>query len=133
MLTPSSKLRSTVQELTWEQKVIFKYSFFYPCSGWGFPAFPFMLRYRCSTWCRSCSQERETPGSHANQSSGMLSFILNHQRLKNELMFWGRCFGIQSHRRTVPSTSSVFANLETFISEKKKTICSHGHDLEPAV
>lgn len=33
----------------------------------------------------------------------------------------------------LPSASSVFANLETFISKKKKTICSHGHDLEQPV
>jgi len=83
-----------------------------------------MFQYRCSTWYRSHSQERETLGFSTNQSSGMFWFILDHQRLKNELMFCERRVGIQSHRKTVPSASSVFANLETFISEKKKIICS---------
>lgn len=93
------KLGSAVQELTWGQNVTFLF-FSYPCSGWNFPTLSFVLQDSSSTWYRSCSQESETPGSHTNQSSGMLWFILNHQRLKNEQIFWGRCVSLQSHGKT---------------------------------
>lgn len=80
-----------------------------------------------------CSEERETLVFPTNQTSGMFWFGLDHQSLQNGQMFWGRCVCIQSHVKTEPSASSVFANLETFIGEKKKIICSHRHDLKPPV
>lgn len=48
-------------------------------------------------------------------------------------MFWGKCVCIQSQRKTAPSASSVFANLETLIGKKNKIIHSYGHDIEPPV
>lgn len=48
-------------------------------------------------------------------------------------MFWGKCVYIQSQRKTAPSASSVFTNLETLIGKKNKIIHNHGHDTEPPV
>lgn len=48
-------------------------------------------------------------------------------------MFWGKCVYIQSQRKTAPSASSVFANLENLIGKKNKIIRSYGQDIEPPV
>lgn len=129
ILTPSSKLASAVWKLKWGQEMIFL-PLKWLCLSCPSTHVPVPLHYILHVLLPKKSK-RVTLGSHAKQSSGVLWVILSHQRFKNYLRFQERRFCIQSHGQTVLSANSVFANLETFITEKK-IICSHGRDLNPA-
>lgn len=130
ILTPSSKLANAVRKLKWGQEVLFLPLKWLRLSC---PSthVPVPLHYILLWVLLPKKGKRVTLGSHAKQGSGVLWVILSHQRFKNYLRFQERRFCIQSHRQTVLSANSVFANLETFITEKK-IICSHGRDLNPA-